>query len=307
MKLYQPDPNTIVDLPLRLVDVPHEWNSRSGKIAMDSGDEESQEFSDLKFSIAATGQKTPVEVRLTRNPDKPYQLVKGFRRTTAVLELAKQHEDPDPIIRAIVVELDEVEARTENLMENVTRQNLNPPDFAWGLHQLQLAAKKANKKMSDAEVARRIGRNQSYVGKLLTIMRNVQPNITRRWRETPKMVSVNEMNEIAKLPKDEQDGAFGRLLGANQAPDEDQGKARTGWYEGAKKKAYEFGMILGTLEREGLIDTGGLDFENHLDFCMKVRESASKNHRRGLANQMNRGYQTGLKTQEQPDLELDDE
>ena len=304
--LFQPDKNVIVDLPLSLVEIPHEWNSRSGKLNVDSGDEESQEFSDLKFSIAAGGQKTPVEVRLTGNREKPYQLVKGFRRTTAVLELAKQYQDPDPTIRAIVVELDEVEARTENLMENVTRQNLTPPDFAWGLHQLSIAAKKSGKKLSDAEIARRIGRNQSYIGKLLTIMRNVNPNITRRWRETPKAVSVNEMNEVGKLPKDEQDAAFGKLLGVNQAPDEDQNKTRSGWYEGAKKKAYEFGMTMGTLEREGLIDTSGLDFESHLDFCMKVRESASKNHRRGLATQMNRGYQAGLKSQEQPDLEPDE-
>jgi ParB/RepB/Spo0J family partition protein len=306
MKLFQPDKNVIVELSLNLVDIPHEWNSRSGKLNLDSGDEESQEFSDLKSSIAAGGQKTPVEVRLTNNREKPYQLVKGFRRTTAVLELAKQFQDPDPTIRAIVVELDEVEARTENLMENVTRQNLTPPDFAWGLHQLSLASKKAGKKLSDAEIARRIGRNQSYIGKLMTIMRNVQPNITRRWRETPKVVSVNEMHEVGKLPKDEQDAAFGRLLGANQAPDEDQNKTRSGWYEGAKKKAFEFGMVLGTLEREGLIDTSGLDFESHIDFCMKVRESASKNHRRGLATQMNRGYQTGLKVEEQADLESDE-
>jgi ParB/RepB/Spo0J family partition protein len=306
MNLFQPDKNTIVELPLSLIEVPHEWNSRSGKLNIDSGDEESQEFSDLKNSIAAGGQKTPVEVRLTSNREKPYQLVKGFRRTTAILELAKQYQDPEPVIRAIVVDIDEVEARTENLMENVTRQNLTPPDFAWGLHQLHLAAKKTGKKLSDAEIARRIGRNQSYVGKLLGIMRNVQPNITRRWRETPKAVSVGEMHEIGKLPKDEQDGAFGKLLGANQAPDEDQGKHRSGWYEGAKKKAFEFGHTLGVLEREGLIDTAGLDFETHLDFCMKLRESASKNHRRGLATQMNRGYQTGLKTEEQPDLESDE-
>ena len=132
MTVFQADNNAIVVIPIAEIEVKHDWNSRSGKLTVDSGDEECQEFSDLMTSIQVKGQDTPVEVRLSGKAETPYQLVKGFRRTCAISALAEKDGRVKPEVRAIVRDLDEVTAREENLLENVTRQNLTPPDFAWG-------------------------------------------------------------------------------------------------------------------------------------------------------------------------------
>jgi ParB/RepB/Spo0J family partition protein len=304
MTVFNADNNTIVVIPIVQISVKSEWNSRSGKWTSDSGDEESQEFSDLMISLQTKGQDTPVEVRLSGDAEKPYDLVKGFRRTAAILALSEKDGRVKPEVRAIVRELNEVEAREENLLENVTRQNLTPPDFAWGLHQLQLASKavKGAKGLSDLAIANRLGRNQAYVNKLLTIMRDCKPNITRRWRETAKAVSVVSMYGISKLPKVEQDDAFGKLLGDVIMTKDGEVKAKTSWLDSTRKKARDFGTILGTLEREGLIDTSGLDFETHLDLCLKVKESASPAQRASISSQMLRGYNAAKEEREQPDL-----
>jgi ParB-like chromosome segregation protein Spo0J len=247
-------------------------------------------------------QDTPVELRLTGKEDKPYQLVKGFRRHKAVTVVAAKFGLKEPTIRAIVAELDGVEARVNNLAENVARQNLTTPDFAWGLWQLKLEGRRNGIELSGTAIAARLGRNQAYVDKLLSIMANCKPNITRRWRETPKAITVLSMLAVSKMPKGEQDAAFAKLLGDVELKKDGGVKAKNGWLDATKKKARDFGEVLGTLERMGLIDTSGLDFEEHLELCIKVKETASHNQRRSIASQMDKAYKEALEQQAQPDL-----
>jgi hypothetical protein len=111
-------------------------------------------------------------------------------------------------------------------------------------------------------------------------------------------VPVQAMLAVSRMPKAEQDEAFAQLLGQVTLKEDGEVKAKTGWFEGTRKKANDFGSVLGKLERMGLIDTTNLDFESHLELCISIKETASAQQRRALATQMNKGYTKALSEQD---------
>lgn len=288
------NPDMIVDVPLSQIQADFAWNSRSGKWTVDSGDEEAADFSDFVRSFegpdSTIRQDTPVELRLTGNVEKPYFLVKGYRRFKAIEVLSAKLGITIPTIRATISELTPVEARYNNLSENVTRQNLSAPDFAWGVWQLKLDAKKDGVELHGFEIAKRLGRSQGHVDKMLHIMSKAKSNITRRWRETPKAVGIDAMYAISKLPKEEQEKAFGDLLSDLALKDDGSVKRKNGWLEVAKTRAKHIGSLLGRLEQMGLIDTSNLDFGEHLDLLVPIKSTATPKIRVMIAKQINQAY-----------------
>jgi hypothetical protein len=284
--------DNIHTIPLSDIEVDFAWNARSGKWTVDSGDEESADFSDFVASFESPSgivQHTPVEVRPTPDGPKKYFLVSGYRRYKAIEIASKRLSIEQPSIRAVIKALSPIEARVQNVGENATRQNLSVPDLAWGVWEIQCESKRAGKPLSGTVIAQLLGRNQSYIDKLLVIMRECLPELTKRWRKMPRSMSVADMLTVAKSSREDQRSVFQSML-TSQPEQPDDVRAKNSWIEVSKRKAREIGSLLGRLEAAGLIDTTELDFDDHLHLILKVKEAASCHARRAIAAQLHRAY-----------------
>jgi len=93
----------------------------------------SLKVSDLVKSIRQDGQQFPVILR----GEKPYQIVSGFRRITALRELQAVK------VKAIIREdLDDEEAFKVSFIENEKKKNLNALDKAHAVEKLKKFGKK---------------------------------------------------------------------------------------------------------------------------------------------------------------------
>lgn len=219
------------------VEADFRWNARSAQDG-DSTDEKgngSRGWIGTAVSIALEGQKVPVVVRpnpSTKKNAKPYALVSGFTRYRAIAAIAAG--DPEvvaalkspefgamgdkevaalktknPTIRAFVREMDEFEARKENLSENVNRDSLSGPDLAVGVMRLY----EANPKMSHEKLAATLGKNQPYVSRVLRIAKTTSmtvlpggwngkdspaTNILEAWRIDPIKLTIDQMLRISE-------------------------------------------------------------------------------------------------------------
>lgn len=291
--MYKPNPNTIVEIPLSLIEVDDNWNCRSGKWEVNDGDEEGQQFDDLVLSIREKGQEVPCDVRIhPENPER-YQLIAGFRRARAKKKIAAE-DKVDGILRCIVIAADDIQARLRNISENTTRQNITIPDIAWGIHELHKAAIVNGRPMSVGQIARMTGKSESYVSHLLTIMTKCKPAIVKRWRSMPKSIGVRAMHSIALLAKSDQDAAFELLLmpGSSADPTKESTKYSS-WSDNAKRKAYSVGVMLGQLEGSGCITTTGLDFVKHIRLMVTLRDGCTVKQRDMIVDEMVRGYELG--------------
>lgn len=299
--VFKADPNVIVDIPLSLIEMNLAWNHRSGNWHEDSGDEVECQVSGLEESIALSGQQEPALVVLTGDPDKPYSLKKGFRRARAVHNLADRGQEnplaPLGHLRCIVAELDELAARTENLRENWTHNPPKPPDFAWGIKQLLKEYKSAmGEAMTGVELSRRLGMSQPHAAKYIRITTKLKANILDRWRTCPVKVSLEDIEYIAALPKDQQDAAFATLIGADVGPGgEGAGDAGPDRLVSVKKKAVKIAELLAKLEKAETISTEGLDWNDHLHLMVKMPIGCDNaNCRRSVAAAMRKAYEAVL-------------
>lgn len=118
---------------------------------------------ELAVSIKETGLIQPLIVqRLAdpQNPMKPYQVIAGHRRLAAVKLLAQ--ETVACIIRRPMRTDDELLAM---LVENTQRTDLDPIEEARAILRL-----KTELNVSEAEVARRIGRTPSFIADRLMLL-----------------------------------------------------------------------------------------------------------------------------------------
>jgi ParB/RepB/Spo0J family partition protein len=303
--MFPPDPNTIVDIPLTQIVAVEGWNCRSGKWELNDGDDNSQQFDDLVASIREKGQEEPCDVRIHSAEDGTYLLIAGFRRHKAAQRIATEDNNPNATLRCIVRSYDSVQARIRNIAENAGRQNISTPDLAWGIYELHKAALTNGRPMTAAQIGAVIGKSQGHVGQLLNIMIKCKPTITRKWRVIPKAVSVASMYALAMLPKAEQDAAFAALLApmeAKKSPETESVRQRT-WVDAAKTKAYSEGVLLGQLEAAGLITTTRLDFGQHIDLIVPLREGCLPVQRDAIAAQAMKGFKMGLRRERIPKSE----
>ena len=111
----------------------------------------------LAESIASTGLIQPVVVRAL--PDDDYELIAGERRWRAA-RMAGLSEVP-----AVVRDADERQRLEVGLVENLVRQDLDPVEAAQAL-----AALVEDFGLSQADVARSVGRSRSSVANLIRLL-----------------------------------------------------------------------------------------------------------------------------------------
>lgn len=238
----------------------------------------------------------PMAGKLKGEPGRPFLGVSGFQRYDAILFTATGREqeqnylrdpkegamseedlhallDDEPTVRAFIKNLSESEARIENLAENMQRSTLSGPDVVYGLSRLW----EANPEISDREAAIVLGNNSSWISKIHRIVNGTKDvvippgtlsvdqarpmSVLDAWRETPRAVTQNQMDEISRLedPNAKLD-AFTKLAGKPSAvtgTGEPPPAKKTGagaWLGNAMAfDAVTMGTMLGTLQRLGVI------------------------------------------------------
>lgn len=190
----------ILHVPLTDIFADYDWNSRSKKNVLAQETDGAQDttlrgehrtdglgIDGLKLNIRDNGQDTPCILRKVeggkslggKKTDKPYELIAGFRRYTAIemllaskedQEFCKANNQPNMVpntangtILAVVRTLTPLQARILNVRENTYRQNLDTPDLLGSVAELVKA------KMSQTSIGQELGITQGYVSKLVTI------------------------------------------------------------------------------------------------------------------------------------------
>jgi len=210
-------------IPLSSIVAKFEWNGRylgggdTPAWTLDSGSEEEvNDFTALKMSIADRGQDTPVTVR----PKGPkFELVEGFRRFRALEELAKEKGDKNAVIKALVREYDDLEARLANARANTERDGYRPADLCWLVGQVALEYSRKKVKATQQALSSDFGITQPYLAKLLGICSDLDPLILESWRQSFRDMAVTSIYEISRLARNEQKKAWEnlQLQSANRA------------------------------------------------------------------------------------------
>jgi len=296
----KPSNETVLKIPLSEITADFAWNGRSGKWTEADGAEDKHDFALLVLDIKTNGQDTPVHVR-PKKSGKGYILVAGFRRFAAISKIAEEaggkSSVKDATIDAIVKSYSDIEARTFNIRENTAREDLKAADLVWSVADL-LAAYKAGGKTppTDEAFAALISKSQPYTSKLLRIAKNVPEKLLAKWRAAEVIVTVDNMDGIARLSDAAaMEAKFKELVSSKEGATGNAGKNR--WIDTAKKKAIEIGTLIGNLERLEKIDSHGLNFEDDDDMaaCMTIKKEATAAQRRAIGKEANKAYHAAIK------------
>lgn len=282
----------LVTIPLTDIDTSYE-NARTGN--WQEGDpnsvHEGNSFLELLESIRETGQKDPVTVR---PKGKKYQLIKGFRRFAALKKLATDSSTmKTATIKAIVKDLNDLQAFEEHVLENTARDNLSGPDLAFAAYNLGEKYRLAGTPISGNIIAQRMGKNQSYISALLRIVGSA-PKVAKMWRDAPIQLSINEMTRIAKI-KDPavQEQEYARLLDNSTPEDGQAGSGGKDWVKSAAEKAAKVATLIGTLEREGYVGKVDITWDDPhalLALGVKVKADATGRQRQTIGKQAREAY-----------------
>ena len=249
----------LVQLPLALIDAKSFKNQRTGDFTKGASKEDGtdQSFEELFESIELTGQKDPITVR-PKKPGQvtngmPFEVVKGFRRYAAVSGVAQKTGAEEPTIKAIVKLLDDHAALEENVYENTARDNLTGPDLAWAAYNLQESFKARGEPISDNQLAKRMGKNQSYISKIKKIVATA-PVIAKAWQESQAPLTVDAMVRIAEMAPEKQEAEYARInkLMGGRGNLRNGGGARPP-IDTATRQAEKVASLLGNLASQGLI------------------------------------------------------
>lgn len=128
-------------------------------------------FADLKASIKRDGQRTPGVVRPHPTLGTgQFQVVCGHRRYQACAEGKVAN------YFAEVVDVNDADARTMQLQENIQRQDLTPAEVAMACANLH-----KSDKLSAKTIAEKVGKSESYVDNLIRLRRNLCPKLWERF------------------------------------------------------------------------------------------------------------------------------
>lgn len=307
---------TIIEVPLASITLDYA-NGRSGAWdTVGAGDEVESSFEDFTVNIAVEGQKVAVIARPAKKKDH-IQLVVGFRRVGA---LAAIEENPEWLQKALkaydsktlavtpgkpvtvkvdVQELTDLEARKLNGLENIGRENLSAPDQAWLINDLYNLHLTMKHEMTGAALAAEFGMSQAYAGRLLKIMQNIKPAITKHWREKASVaLTVSEMLTIADLKPAEQQAAYDKANKTAADKAESNARGPSAWVDTAKKAAGKVGTLIGTLERLELLTVTGMTFDvvlvEQLAACgmLKIgKKGANATAMNKIAKECNKAYE----------------
>lgn len=317
----------IVELPLSVIKVDLDWNSRNKLSVLQEGssgteDEETGKMTtdELGASIEARGQDTPVHV--VPNPDKKdrkftHVLIAGFKRYTAMHRLAERSlhnknlnpiqvtpswSAKNPTILAKVDNLTESDARMLNMRENTARANLTVPDTAFGIHNIYEALKKEGKEIpSDTALAAGLGIGQSYVSKCRKILGAVMPikqgEILKNWREARKPLPLNDMLKVvSQATPDRIWEAYSEKVGARAAEDKDEPADPNAWMEKAKENAEKVGIMVGVLQSLDQIEGGNaIEWQAVISDLIPIKKGADVKQILEIGRTAQNGFLHGLK------------
>jgi len=298
----------------------YNWNCRSKTratsesehVSLDDGDPATPGVQGIRDSFELVGQDTPVDVRFD---GKKYHLVTGFRRFTAAKLLQKDKKNIAGLKGGEIRVRDhgnmsEEDARSLNLRENVTRENLVGPDLAFGVKKLQ----EANKDVTAKQIAAKLGKSYAHIQNLLNIGKKVKATVQTKWREAPvRAVSIADMLTIAELTEDKQEAEYDRLASSKA----ETTKGRDAWKMTARKKAEAIGFMLGELEREKFLKKNpNHSFQEYIRNILKFKTKTPEGKKVGvnveasIAKACEAGYNKGLLPPEETAVEqeeVDDE
>lgn len=184
-----------VDLPIESIDI-SKLNTRKN---LEAGTEDAS-LDGLASSIKQKGLINAVQVRATSG-DR-FELISGQRRLMACIKLGL------PTIRATIVELNDTDALTVSLVENVQRADMHPLDKAEAFQALQSAHG------SSRAVAKQTGVTEATVRRYISLLR--LPNELRSQVGTGNgPVGVGVMALLAQKfdDADEMRSAFDKVKG----------------------------------------------------------------------------------------------
>ena len=230
----------VYDISIKDIKIKWDWNTRTGNWKGGTSAENESGYDDLKHSMETVGQEQPVVIRPnTTGGKEPFELVSGFRRTAVALELKWD------TVKAMVLQMTNLEARENNIRENTARADLKGPDLAFGLADLKKEYLASKKPWVQAAVAQTLGLNQGYVNMLDKIMTKLDESIAKQWHEAPVSVPIQAMAKLADVEPAKQPEAFEKLL-KDQAGKAD-GRSKKGKEQLLVQSAERVGKLLGRL------------------------------------------------------------
>lgn len=326
----------ILFLDVRQIHADYDWNSRSGAFWLDiektaeappaeEGEkpkkskkkEKVTEHGDwIAFmnSILETG--TNVEPIICRPPAKAggkVRVVAGFRRFRAVLEHAEKAGFGGPteaqrgLVRAVVREMTDQEARLVNGIENIAREDISGPDLCAFVGDLVKTFK-----LNDSSIASKIGKSQPYVSKLHRFYDalSVAPGLLEKWRTSPIKLTNDQMEKevlMMSLPPEKRPSPdqlienFERVL-SDKAGSTPTGRGKDGWIETKKTEAHDLGALLGLLKELGHITIVAANPTDFLWECVDLPSGFSKKEpkdqkriERAIVGAFNDGVNAGMK------------
>ena len=288
------DANKILVCKLEEIYVDPSWNVRSGNWTEQTDPETGSGFTTLKLSIETEGQREPVTVRPykhAKNPAIQYALVAGFRRYAALKALNSA------TIRCTVEDLDDKAARYRNLAENTARESLKGADLAWGIGDLIKMGE------TDVAIAKRVGRHQTYIGRLHKIVADLKPALFSQWRAATVDITVADAFKVATAPKDRQDEVWNEIIKA-RTPEVLDGKGKAAKVlVGLRKRGESFGRLLGLLQRDGHIKNVAGDWDEVALLVLPVPKKVTSKQVASIGKALATGYANG---QEEERIEDED-
>jgi ParB-like chromosome segregation protein Spo0J len=304
----------IKHIPLSDIEVDYDWNSRSKANVIQpddrSDDKDSKGVEDIRLSILARGQDTPVVVApivggitfAGKKSARPYQLVAGFVRFTAVeainkdeslTKLAREEKRStisntgDGTIRAVVRGMDPREARSFNARENTARKGLALPDLV-----IRVRDMSQKDKLTTERIRCELGLSLSYVTALVAVG-GINPKVLDHWRNGGKLdgeeypnvqITKQDMIEVAKLKDPEAEmKAYKELLRPTAADPKAKEKQ---WIAAGKAKAETIGTMLGLLQRNEFLEVNA-DKDAWIEMVMRgvLKVTGKKKFTKAIGNQ----------------------
>lgn len=318
-------------IPLSEIDADYAWNSRSPAntflSTVSETDSESSGLEGLTRNLLSRGQDTPVDLRPTSPPFykmciKPWSLVAGFRRFTAITAINSNEELvkecgknghllipglADGHIRATLLpHMTEKEAFLRNASENTNRDQLSPPDI------FRLVKKGTEElEMSPADLAIALGKlptsiaNYARLGKL-------DPSILSHWLhggefqgiQNSKRAAVADLFELSRQPIEEHLDGYKKLLLLQS-----QIANSSAWLEKARGRATAMGTLLAKLHKRGFLSVHTPAWIGDVDIMVRVgKRDLKMSDARDLAFRAESAYKKEmLKTTDVAPIEYEDE
>jgi ParB-like chromosome segregation protein Spo0J len=285
-----PPPDEKVEfMPVTEIYSNDDWNARGkrtylSEAALAAGDQPdgSTGMRGLVNSMVAggdtgMGQDTPISIR--PNPWKSashpqeWTIVAGFRRYAAIVVATREYQDamaklpPSDrrpglpcqrgLIRVIKLgDTSETKARLLNIRENTAREDMPASSLAHAV----VDACKDRGEMTDKDVGETLGISQNYVSLLNRIHNSILLELWDAWKEANVQLAVSEMEAISKLPQDQQQTEYQKLLETRKGKTKGAGPGRGNWIETAKTKIAGVASVVGRLHHEGHIDASEIDW-----------------------------------------------